>query len=67
MSKIIFATGVTKDVVSKEILSVDYATVERISNAGFNGVKITNRSGDEMFLDIDAAAQLAFVLKDLVK
>lgn len=65
--KIVFATGVTQDAISHEILSVDHATVERVQNAGFNGIKIVNRCGVEMALDIDAARQLAFLLKDIVK
>jgi hypothetical protein len=67
VSKVIFATGTTTDSLTHEILEVTHATVERIANPANDGVEIISRSGDKLFLSIDAARQLAFVLKDVCR
>jgi hypothetical protein len=64
MSKVIFATGATTDSLSGKVREVTHATVERIQNAGFDGVEIVNRCGQKLTLDIDAARQLAWVLRE---
>lgn len=67
MAKVIFATGATVNSLTHEVLEVTHATVERIQNPANDGIEICNRAGEKMFLSIDAARQLAFVLKDVCK
>lgn len=57
--KITFATSVaTSSCGGVTTRTLTHATIERVVNAGADGVEITNRCDVKMFLDKDAAIQL---------
>jgi hypothetical protein len=62
----IFATGATTSFNAAtgrvEVIELTHATVARIKRGPTDGIEIVNRAGVTMFLDIDAAQQLAFLL-----
>ena len=58
----IFATAARVNSLNNEVLAIDHATISRIKRGPVDGVEITNRAGVTMFLDIDAARALAFIL-----
>lgn len=69
MAKVVFATGTTTNSMTGEILEVTNATVERTGAPHNDGIEIINRAGEKIFLGIDAARQLAFILSktDILK
>lgn len=68
MPKQIFATSInTSSCAGKVERTVAHATLERITNAGFDGVEIVNRAGVKMCLDKDAAIGLAVMLQSMME
>lgn len=65
--KIVFATSLaTSSCGGTTTHTLTHATIERQNRPDFDGVEIVNRAGVKMFLDKDAAIQLAVALNDML-
>jgi len=63
----IFATAPRLNSLNNEVIGIDHAVISRIKRGANDGIEITNRAGVTMYLDLDAARNLAFILPEILK